>query len=106
MLGKGRTIFCLHLALFLFVAPERILADEWSWIDALQVADGPTKQRLKSSVASAAAHLAAVRSATFEFDGISEDFPPLRPGSSKVDILRRTYRGEAKWLRGKVHYEA
>ena len=102
---KGRPVVSLHLAILLLAAANQVLADEWSWIDSLHVADGPTKQWLKTCISSDTAHLAAVRFATFDFEGITEESRPLMPGSSKVDVRRRAFSGRAKWSHGKVHYE-
>jgi hypothetical protein len=92
------------LSLALVVSSAGSRADEWSWIDGLPSADGPTKKRLSICAASAVAHLSSVRSVAFEFEGRWEQFHPPIPATGKPNIEKHDCRGTVKYLKGGVRY--
>ena len=99
--GRGSLVCAILLAL----APCHAVADEWAWVDGLRAADQATKGRFKLCAASAAAHLAAIGSASFEFEVSFDDLDFKSVREPQLRMRRRTYHGRARWLRGAVHYE-
>jgi hypothetical protein len=101
---KLLVITFLYVCLFIFLGVVPSDADDWSWIDALQTADAPTKQRLKLCVLSMAGHLAALSSAAYEYEGVWEAWIPPLQGPT-VNFSHTDCHGTARYLRGKLHNE-
>lgn len=104
-MGMFRRALTAPVFISLAILASTAEAADWTWADRLDVADAPTRQRLKLCGASVSGHFAAVRAAAFDFALSVEKAAPGPSGNSGIVTSSSTYQGKVRWLDGSVHYD-